>query len=305
MSLNSKNKNLNGWLIVDKKEGYTSAALVNKVRWLLNARKAGHAGTLDPDATGILAIALGDATKTIPYLTNADKTYQFQVYFGAATDTDDTSGNTIKISENRPTNEELLKILRHFRGKIRQVPPKYSAVKINGKKAYDLSRNGVNDINLNARTLMVKKLELIKRIDPDSVQMKMTCGKGGYVRSIARDIGEQLGCYAHAGQIRRISSGPFSLNDSISADFIFKENVPKILKNILPIHLSLQNLDRFDCLIDDAKEIKNGKKIRIFVEKLNEKDEVFVCFNNEPIAIGNLRNNYFYPKKVFSFVTDG
>ena len=300
----SKRAEINGWLIVDKKEGYTSTALVNKIRWLLNARKAGHAGTLDPDATGILAVALGEATKTIPYLTAADKSYEFLIHFGTATDTDDTSGSKIKTSKYRPTNEELLKILKCFRGMIKQVPPKYSAVKINGDKAYKLSRSGVTDLNLEARPLLVKKLDLIKRIDRDSVLMKMICGKGGYVRSIARDIGEQIGCFAHAGHIRRLSSGPFSLSDCISDDLIFKENVPKILENILPIHSSLNNLARFDCLIDDANEIKNGKKIPISGKAASTEAEIYVCFNDEPIAIGKLNNNYFYPKKVFSFVTD-
>ena len=187
---------------------------------------------------------------------------------------------------------------------IKQVPPNYSAVKINGRKAYELSRNGEKYLNLKARPLLVKKLDVIKRIDRDSVLMKMICGKGGYVRSIARDIGEQIGCFAHAGQIRRVSSGPFSLSDCIPDDLIIKENVPKILENILPIQSSLTNLGRFDCLVDHANEIKNGKKIPVSGKMLGAKAEIFVCFNGKPIAIGKLNDNYFYPKKVFSFVTD-
>ena len=133
MSRRSKGKALNGWLVVDKNVGYTSATIVNKVRWLLNAQKAGHAGTLDPDATGILAIALGEATKTIPYLINAHKTYQFKIHLGSATNTDDVTGHIIRVSDDRPTDIQLTEILKYFRGNIQQIPPKYSAVKINGK----------------------------------------------------------------------------------------------------------------------------------------------------------------------------
>jgi tRNA pseudouridine55 synthase len=144
-------------------------------------------------------------------------------------------------------------------------------------------------------------LEIIERVDADSVIMEMICGKGGYVRSIARDIGEKLGCFAHAGQIRRIASGPFTLSNVISDDIIFKENIPKILAHIQPVEVPLDQLQRFDCLICDAKEIKHGKKILINGDPSKETFEAFVCFNNEPIAIGKVTNNYFFPKRVFSF----
>ncbi|MDG2474619.1 MAG: tRNA pseudouridine(55) synthase TruB [Paracoccaceae bacterium] len=301
MSRRSKGKALNGWLVVDKNVGYTSATIVNKVRWLLNAQKAGHAGTLDPDATGILAIALGEATKTIPYLMNAHKTYQFKIHLGSATNTDDVTGHIIRVSDDRPTDIQLTEILKYFRGNIQQIPPKYSAVKINGNRAYKLSRYGITDLNLKARNLFIEKLEIIERVDADSVIMEMICGKGGYVRSIARDIGEKLGCFAHAGQIRRIASGPFTLSNVISDDIIFKENIPKILAHIQPVEMPLDQLQRFDCLICDANEIKHGKKILINGDPSKETFEAFVCFNNEPIAIGKVTNNYFFPKRVFSF----
>ena len=304
MSRNSKDIALNGWLIIDKNAGYSSTAIVNKVKWVLNAKKAGHAGTLDPDATGLLAVALGEATKTIPYLTNANKTYHFQINFGSSTDTDDMSGKKIRISESRPTASELEKTLTYFRGDIKQIPPKYSAIKINGKRAYDLSRNGITDIKFNARHLHVEKLEVLEMIDADSAIMKMVCGKGGYVRSMARDIGEKLGCFAHASHIRRISSGPFTLSNSISTEIIFEENITKIFKNLLPIQSPLDQLQRFDCLIGDASAIRNGQKIFLGEKTLNEDSTSYVCFNNKPIAIGKISKNYFYPKKVFSFGND-
>ena len=301
MSRSSKRIALNGWLVIDKHAGYSSTAIVNKVRWLLNAKKAGHAGTLDPDATGLLAVALGEATKTIPYLTNATKTYLFQINFGSATDTDDISGKKIKWSDARPTTVQLEETLKFFTGNIKQTPPKFSAIKINGKRAYDLSRKGVTEIKIKARDLMVEELDIIKRIDADSAIMKMVCGKGGYVRSMARDIGERLGCFAHASNIRRTSSGPLTLLNSISTDIILEENVPKIFKNILPIQTPLDKLQRFDCLISDVSAIRNGQKILLNEKALREDFYSYVCFDNKPIAIGKISDNYFYPKKVFSF----
>lgn len=302
MSYTSKNSSTNGWLVVDKNEGYTSTSIVNKVKWLLNVRKAGHAGTLDPDATGILAIALGEATKTIPYLTEALKSYQFQVFFGASTDTDDLSGRNIKISDTRPTDSQLKNILKDFTGIIKQVPPNYSAVKLNGKRAYELSRSGSSSLTLKARDLLVEKLEIVERIDINSIKMKMVCGKGGYVRSIARDIGEKLGCYAHAGNIRRLSSGPFTLANSISSDIIFTENIKKVFDNILPSEAPLNQLKNFNCVLSDVREIKNGKKILIQGRVVAENTEAFVCYKNKLLAIGKVYDNYFFPKRVFSVI---
>ena len=187
---------------------------------------------------------------------------------------------------------------------IKQIPPKYSAVRINGNRAYELSRKGFTDFTLRPRGLNVKKLEIIRRINDDSIMMRMICGKGGYVRSIARDIGEKIGCYAHADQIRRISSGPFTLSNAISDQVIFQQNKTEIFKNILPVQSPLDELTRFDCQISEVKEIKNGKKIPILRKTLLKNSEAFVCFNNQPIAIGKIFNNYFYPKRVFSLYED-
>ena len=302
MARRSKGIPINGWLVVDKNVGYTSAALVNKLRWVLNAQKAGHAGTLDPDATGILAIALGEATKTIPYLTEALKSYIFTITLGASTDTDDASGNLLEASENRPTDNELENVLKQFIGHIKQRPPNYSAVKVEGQKAYKLSRNGERKFVLKERDLLVKKLTIIERIDSNTVKMEMICGKGGYVRSIARDIGETLGCFAHVCTIRRSSSGPFKLADCISDEVIFSENVKRLHQHILPVQSVLNELDSFECLSKDLIEIKNGKKITVNKINIRENSTVFVTFNSLPVAIGQIINNEFYPKKVFALI---
>ena len=221
--------------------------------------------------------------------------------FGSATDTDDISGKKIKGSKARPTTVQLKETLKFFTGNIKQIPPKFSAIKINGKRAYDLSRKGVTEIKIKARDLMVEKLNIIERIDSDTAIMEMVCGKGGYVRSMARDIGERLGCFAHACNIRRTSSGPLTLLNSISTDIILEENVQKIFKNILPIQTPLDKLQRFDCLISDVSAIRNGQKILLNEKASREDFYSYVCFDNKPIAIGKISNNYFYPKKVFSF----
>ena len=193
MSRIKKGRAVTGWLIVDKPAGITSTAVVNKVKWALSAQKAGHAGTLDPDATGVLAVALGEATKTIPYITDALKCYRFRVTLGAQTDTDDASGTILATSDQRPTDAQIEAALHAFRGDIQQVPPQYSAVKVDGDRAYDLAREG-EVMDLAARPLWVETLTLLDRPDPDHVDLEMVCGKGGYVRSIARDLGLAWPC---------------------------------------------------------------------------------------------------------------
>ena len=191
MGRRRKGRDISGWVIVDKPAGITSTAVVNKVRWALDAKKAGHAGTLDPEATGVLAIALGEATKTVPYITDALKCYTFTVRLGQATNTDDAEGEVISTSDIRPTDEQIKAALSPFVGEIRQVPPQFSAVKVDGVRAYKKARDG-EEMDLAARDLWVEELLLIDRLDADHVVLEMTCGKGGYVRSIARDLGDAL-----------------------------------------------------------------------------------------------------------------
>ena len=302
MARRSKGIPIHGWLIVDKQVGYTSAALVNKVRWVLNAQKAGHAGTLDPDATGILAIALGDATKTIPHLTDAAKSYIFTITLGSSTDTDDASGKLLKTSVSRPSDNELKTVLKQFVGSIKQRPPNYSAVKVNGQKAYELARNGKKEFLLKERDLLVEKLEIVERVNIDTVKMKMVCGKGGYVRSVTRDIGESLGCFAHTSAIRRVSSGPFKLADCIPDKVVFPENSERIQECLLPVQAALNQLKSFECLSKDLAEIKNGKKIIVNQPNIEDGITIFTTFNSQIVAIGKIINSEFFPKKVFSLI---
>lgn len=185
-------RDVSGWLVVDKPAGISSSDVVNKARWAFDAKKAGHAGTLDPEATGVLAIAFGEATKTVPYITDALKAYRFTVRLGQATNTDDTEGHVTSESDIRPTDADIIAALPAFVGDIQQVPPKFSAVKVDGQRAYKLARDG-DDVTLAARDLWVESLDFIERPDADHVVLEMVCGKGGYVRSIARDLGEKLG----------------------------------------------------------------------------------------------------------------
>ena len=209
---NSKaGNNINGWIIVDKPTGMTSTAVVNKIKRAFGARKAGHAGTLDPSATGVLAIALGEATKTIPYVTNREKSYIFEVKFGEATDTDDSEGKIIRRSKMRPSEQDILAAIPLFQGEIKQTPPLFSAVKINGERAYSLARRG-EDFDIAPRSLLVSSLKLEKYISKSNAILALECGKGGYVRAIARDLGLKLGCYGHVKWLRRISSGSFNLS---------------------------------------------------------------------------------------------
>ena len=192
MGRKRKGRDISGWLVVDKPAGVTSTAVVNRVRWALDARKAGHAGTLDPTATGVLAIALGEATKTVPYVTDAMKAYRFTVRLGQATNTDDAEGAVTETSQSRPADAAIKEALHGFVGEIAQVPPAFSAVKIDGERAYKRARDG-EAFEIAARPLWVEELVMADRPDPDHVVLEMVCGKGGYVRAIARDLG---GCWA-------------------------------------------------------------------------------------------------------------
>ena len=294
-------QNINGWLAVDKQKGVSSAAVVRKLKWLLKAKKVGHAGTLDPDATGILAIALGEATKTIPYVTEALKSYEFNLVLGSSTNTDDATGKVIKSSIHRPKNKEIESITKLFTGHIKQVPPNFSAVKVAGQRAYKIAQKENINFTLSERTVLIKKISLIKRIDDDLAKMEMICGKGGYVRAIARDIGELLGCYGHADLIRRKSSGPFTLSDSLASESIFSEYRHEVEKNIAPIEIALGHLTRFECESEDVKKLQNGQNIDLPFETYTERESVLALFRLRPIAIGSCQESKFYPKKVFVY----
>ncbi|MEM8839495.1 MAG: tRNA pseudouridine(55) synthase TruB, partial [Pseudomonadota bacterium] len=218
MGRRKKGLNINGWVILDKPHEMTSTQAVGKVKWLFNANKAGHAGTLDPLATGLLAIALGEATKTVPFIMDGSKTYDFTLLFGEETDSCDAEGTVVETSDRRPSREEIETILPEFTGLVTQVPPAFSAIKVNGERAYDLAREG-EAVELEAREVEIDALDLVS-FDGEEARFSCLCGKGTYIRSLARDIAKALGTCGRVSALRRLAVGPFSENDMISLDIL-------------------------------------------------------------------------------------
>jgi tRNA pseudouridine55 synthase len=294
-----KGRDISGWLVVDKPAGVTSTAVVGKVRWALDARKAGHAGTLDPAATGVLAVALGEATKTVPYVTDALKCYRFAVRFGAATTTDDAEGGVIATSDVRPETAAIQAALARFRGEILQVPPQFSAVKVGGERAYDLAREGER-LDLAARPLWVERLEMVERPDGDTVQLEMVCGKGGYVRSVARDLGQVLGCLGHVLWLRREWSGPFAARDGVSLDEIDRlARTAALEARLLPLEVGLDGLTEVRATAEGAARLCNGNPGQV-VTGAAFGEEVWVSHQGRPVAVGIYRGGEVFPNRVFN-----
>lgn len=300
MARTKKGRAVSGWLIVDKPAGITSTAVVNKVKWALAAQKAGHAGTLDPAATGVLAVALGEATKTVPHITDALKCYRFMVRFGAATTTDDAEGETIETSDQRPDDDAIRAALAAFRGQIEQVPPQFSAVKVDGERAYDLAREGER-LDLAARPLWVESIDLIDRPDPDHALLEMVCGKGGYVRSIARDLGRALGCLGHVLWLRREWSGPFDADQGISLDEIDRlAHTPDLDAHLQPLELALQDLPQVTATPEGAARIRNGNPGMVIASGIDWGTEVWASHQGRAIAIGRYQSGELHPSRVFN-----
>ena len=215
MARRRKGKPVHGWLILDKPSGLTSTQAVGKVKRLFDAAKAGHAGTLDPLATGVLPIALGEATKTVSHVMEGPKSYAFTVRWGVETDTDDSEGCEVKTSPSRPGRDQIEGILEDFTGSIMQVPPTYSAIKVEGARAYDLAREG-EEFELAARPAHIGRLEVAAHEEGERTVFEADCAKGTYVRALARDMGRTLGCYGHVIELRRRRVGPFSDSQTIS-----------------------------------------------------------------------------------------
>jgi tRNA pseudouridine55 synthase len=299
MARRRKGRDISGWLIVDKPAGLTSTAVVNKVRWALDARKAGHAGTLDPEATGVLAVAIGEATKTVPYITDALKAYDFTVRLGQATNTDDAEGEVIATSDTRPTDDEIKAALPAFLGEIMQVPPAFSAVKIDGERAYKRAREGA-EVQLAARPLWVEELLLVDRPDPDHVTLEMTCGKGGYVRAIARDLGEALGCHGHVTRLRRTWSGPFTAADGITLDKLEAlARTPELDTWLRPLEEGLQDLPEMRCPAESLGRLRNGNPALV-LGTAEYGDEVWASHDGHAVAVGLYKGGELHPSRVFA-----
>lgn len=293
-------RDITGWLAVDKPPDISSAQVVNAARKAFSARKAGHAGTLDVPATGVLAIAFGEATKTIPFVTNSRKCYRFSVRFGQATETDDATGSIIAESGLRPTDEEICNALVGFRGDILQVPPRFSSVKVQGKRAYQRSLNG-DKLELAARPLTMYEINLTGRPDEDHAEFKMTCGKGGYVRSVARDLGKILGCFGHVTQLRRIWSGPFDVDACISFDLLETLDAEPLDSYLKPLQTGLSGLPELRCTLAEANRIRTGRPGKVFGEMLDYGETAWVSCKGTAVGIGTYRGGELHPDRVFNW----
>jgi tRNA pseudouridine55 synthase len=288
---------INGWIVLDKPVGMTSTHAVAAVRRLTNAKKAGHAGTLDPLASGILPLAFGEATKTVPYVVDGEKAYRFTVRWGIETNTDDTEGKAIATSDKRPRLDEIEAILPRFIGVIAQVPPKFSAIKIAGERAYDLAREG-EEVELQAREVEIHALRLIERSENDAV-FEAECGKGTYVRAIARDMGRALGCLGHITSLRRTRVGPFFESDA--TPFAELEGDGEAQAALQPVELGLSELPCIILSRDQAARIKRGQSVILRGRDAPaEGGPYYSACGGVVVAVGMVERGEFVPGRVFN-----
>ncbi len=311
-----KGRPVSGWVILDKPKGMGSTEAVSKIKWLFNAEKAGHAGTLDPLASGMLPIALGEATKTVPYVMDGTKVYQFNVAWGEERNTDDLEGEVTKTSDKRPTKEEILAVLPEYVGVIMQTPPQFSAIKINGNRAYDLAREG-EKIEIPAREVEIDSLELIDITPEGHAVFEIECGKGTYVRSLARDIGRKLGCYGYIAELRRIEVSPFTEDDFVELselERVAPEKGEPDQDGNLPVRdfsalddllietgAALEFLPQYPLSDDQAHRVKMGNPVILRGRDAPvDEDEVCVTQKGKLLAIGMIEKGQFKPKRVFT-----
>ena len=285
-------KAINGWVILDKPVGMTSTSAVSTVRHMFDARKAGHAGTLDPLATGVLPIALGEATKTLPYVVDTQKHYQFTLRWGIATSTDDQEGQPIIESDARPVETEIRNALPQFVGEIMQVPPVYSAIKIDGQRAYDLARNG-EDIELVARPIYIAKLELVAIQDADNAIFSVVSGKGAYMRGLARDLARVLGTVGHIAALRRTAVGPFREIDTISLDELDSfGHSPAASGGLRPVETPLDDIPALALTEQEAARLRNGQAVSLIrkadlkrISAFKDGETVLATATGKPVAL--------------------
>ena len=259
-----RGRDISGWLIIDKPSGIGSTDVVNKVKRAFDAQKAGHGGTLDPLATGLLPIAFGSATKTVPYVMDGTKVYRFTLRFGEARDSDDADGNVTQTSDVRPTDEAIRAALPAFVGDIMQVPPIYSAIKVGGERAYDLARDG-QAVALEARPARVDRFELIARLDADHAEFEVQSGKGVYMRSLARDLALAVGTVGHIAALRRLRVGPFTESHAVALDKIAVtgDTPPPSLDLLLPVTTALADIPALAVTEGEAARLGFGQALSL------------------------------------------
>jgi len=307
MARRRKGQEVNGWLVVDKPSGMTSTDVVNRVRRLLDARKVGHGGTLDPLATGLLPLAFGEATKTVAWVMEGDKTYRFTVRWGEATETDDSEGAVVARSDARPDRAAIEAALPRFVGVIQQVPPIYSAIKVAGQRAYDLAREG-EDIQLDARPVRIDRFELVEMLDADHAVFEVGSGKGAYMRSLARDLGEALGCLGHIAQLRRLAVGPFTEADAISLDSLGQaEHCAAAAELVLPVETALDDIPALALTEAEAGRMRSGQAISLLsrsqaerVRDLEPGDIVCAMTGDKLVAIARFEAGELRPVRVLN-----
>lgn len=296
----SKKRPISGWVVLNKPYDFTSTQAVGKVRWLFAAAKAGHAGTLDPLATGILPIALGEATKAVPQVQDGTKIYRFSIVWGSATTTDDIEGEVIATSDVRPEREALEAVLPQFTGTIMQRPPIFSALKIDGERAYDLARAG-EVVELAPRPVDIDAIELIEHGTEKTV-LEVTCGKGTYVRSLARDIAEVLGTRGHVGNLHRAAVGPFTDEDAVTIEELEAADEGPARDAMLgPVSAGLVDLPEIRLDAVQAAAVGHGNPVLLTgAGSPAQLDECWASFKGKVIATGHVEFGQFKPRRVFN-----
>ena len=309
MGRRKKGDAVSGWINLDKPYDTTSTSAVARVRRAFNAQKAGHAGTLDPLATGILPIALGEATKTVPFLVDADKAYRFTIEWGRSTTTLDREGETTASSDVRPTPEAVEAALPAFVGEIQQLPPIYSAIKVDGARSYDLAREGI-EVELKPRPVTIFSARVIEVIDADHIELGVECGKGTYIRAIVRDLAEMLGACGHVSALRRTRVGPFSEENAIGLEILeemgHRSTAPEVL---LPVETALDDIPALAVTEDDAFRMAQGRPVVLVPRQIealkarlkNGERTVFVKSGDRLVALAEMRAGQLNPVRVFQF----
>lgn len=288
---------VNGWVNLDKPVGITSTQAVAQLKFLFNAKKAGHAGTLDPLASGVLPIAFGEATKTVPVVQEGVKRYQFTVKWGEETDTDDAEGRVIAGSELRPSPSDIAGILPQFVGVIQQVPPMYSAIKIAGERAYDLARDGA-EFEIASREIEVHRLDLVAT-ERDSAVFEAECGKGAYVRALARDIGRGLGCRGHVILLRRTRVGPFQVERGVGLDAL-RDDAEARGGALQSIEAGLSELTRVPIDRNGAAILRRGQKLLLRGSAAPVEGLAYTICLGVPVAVGLVEEGFFVSSRVFN-----
>ncbi len=299
MARRRRGRAVSGWVVLDKPEGMTSTRAVGAVRRLFDAAKAGHAGTLDPLASGLLPIALGEATKLAGRLMDSPKCYAFTVRWGEARDTDDAEGEIVATSDRRPKRADIRALLPDFLGDIEQRPPVYSAIKVQGERAYDLARSG-RPVELRPRRVRIDRFELLEHDggDCDHASFEVDCGKGAYIRGLARDLGARLGCFGHVVKLRRARVGPFDQSDAIFLDKLEDLRHKGALdETLFPIEAALDDIPALVVTETEAARLRNGQAVRVPSTKAGT---VCVMADGRPVALAEVEGGEVRPVRVFN-----